>query len=155
MNDRNLRFRIQLVDPPVNYAFCLQRGKGAKAERLNYIEILERDEQTVEFELEVIVRKAKNSPEPDYFGTFVQGPIGARFFYICIGAVVETGDPAWSGRVKVPLVGIDWSTIDSATKPGNLLFARYQASRADGNPVYATVQLLDAGWTIRSGAKSD
>ncbi|MCY3857745.1 MAG: DUF5990 family protein [Gammaproteobacteria bacterium] len=150
MTQQNLRIKIQLVEPPVNFAVCLQRGKGAKAERLDYVEVLKNNGQTVEFELEVTVRKAKNGPEPDYFGPFAQGPISARFFYLCIGSVVEAGDPMWSGRVKVPLAGLDWSTIDAATTPGHFLFARYQASKPDGKPVYATVKLLDDGWTIRS-----
>ena len=155
MTDRHLPIRIQLVGPPVNYAFCLQRGKGTNAERLDYVEVLESNEQTVEFDLEVTVRNAKNGPEPDYFGPFAQGPIGARFFYLCVGSVVEAGDPAWSGRVKVPLVGLDWSTIERATTPGHLLFARFQASRPDGKPVFATVPLLDDGWTVRSDGESD
>ena len=138
----------------MNYAFCLQRGKGAKAERLDYVEVLENNVQTVEFELEVTVRKAKNGPEPDYFGPFVQGPFGARFVYLCIGTVVDAGDPTWSGRVKVPLVGLDWPTIDGATALGHTLFARYQASRPDGKPVYASVPLLD-GWTVQSSGESN
>ena len=150
MTDRVLQLKIQLVEPPLKHAFCLQRGKGAKAERLDYIEVLEGDGQPVEFDLEVTVRKAKNQPDPDFFGAFVQGSAGARFFYICVGNVIDARDPEWSGRVKVPLTGIDWSIVDRATIPGRILFATYQASRPDGQPVYASVQLLGNGWTIQS-----
>lgn len=155
MTDRNLSFRIQLVEPPVNYAFCLQRGKGAKAERLDYIEVLEGSEQSVEFELELTVRKATNGPEPDYFGPFAQGTVGARFFYVCIGSVVQAGDPVWSGRVKVPIAGLDWTVIDRATQQDHYLFAAYRASRPDGQPVYASVRLLEEGWTVRRRVGSD
>lgn len=151
MANQLLKLKIRLKDPPSNYAFCLQRGKGSKAERLDYIEVLEGADRTVEFELEVTVRAAKNLPEPDFFGPHAQGTIGARFFYLCIGTVKDRGDPLWSGRIKVPLVGIDWSMIEQAAKPNHFLFARYEASRPDGQPVYASVQLLDRGWTIESG----
>ncbi len=150
MANQLLKLKIQLKDPPNNYAFCLQRGKGSKAERLDYIEVLEGEDRPVEFELEVTVRAAKNLPDPDFFGPYAQGTIGGRFFYLCVGNVVDSGDPEWSGRVKVPLVDIDWSTIDEAAKPNHFLFARYQASRPDGQPVYASVQLLEKGWTIES-----
>lgn len=152
MTDRVLNLKIQLVDPPLNYAFCLQRGKGAKAERLDYIEVLEGEVRSVEFELGVEVRTAKDRPDPDFFGPFAQGTSGSRFFYVCIGEVVDSGDPEWTGRVKVPLAGIDWSIVDGATEPGRVLFARYQASRSDGQPVYASVQLLGEGWMIQSNA---
>ena len=149
MADRDLRLKIRLVDPPPNYAFCLQRGKGTKGERLDYIEILTSETQDVEFELNVIVRRAKNGPEPDFFGPFVQGPIGSRFFYLFVGNVVEQGDPQWSGRVKVPLTGIDWPTIDTAVSSDRYLCGRYQASGPNGRPVLASVKLLDDGWAVQ------
>ena len=150
MSDRTLRLKIKLVEPAPNYAYCLQRGKGAKAERLDYIEVLERDNRTVEFELAMTVRKAKDRPDPDFFGPFAQGTSGQRFFYVCVGSVQEAGDPNWSGRVKVPLVGLDWSIIERATAPGNCLFAKYQASNDKRQPVYASVRLLGEGWTLET-----
>lgn len=150
MTDRVLQLKIQLVEPPINYAFCLQRGKGAKSERLDYIEVLQGEDRAVEFDLEVTVRKAKDRPDPDFFGPFAQGRAGARYFYLCVGAVMAAGDPQWSGRVKVPLTGIEWSIIDGATMPDRILFAQYQASTSDGRPVYASVPLLGDGWTIQS-----
>ena len=150
MTDQRLHLKIRLVAPPTNYAFCLQRGKGAKAERLDYVEVLNGEDQCLEFELQVTVRPAKNRIEPDFFGPYVQGTFGARIFYLCVGAVVEVGDPKWSGRVKVPLVGLDWPLINEATKPSNFLYARYHASQPNGRPIFASVQLLDNGWTIKS-----
>lgn len=150
MSNRILRLKIELVEPAPNYAYCLQRGKGAKAERLDYIEVLEKDNRTVEFELEVTVRKAKDRPDPDFFGPFAQGTSGNRFFYVCVGNLEEAGDPNWSGRVKVPLTGLDWSIIERATLPGNCLSGKYHASKDNGQSVYASVQLLGEGWTLQS-----
>ena len=148
MNEASLAIRIELVDPPEGYAFCLQRGKGSRSERLDYVEVLEGDDDAVAFDLDVTVRKAKTGPEPDFFGPFVQGPRGARFFYVCVGQCVEGAAPYWSGRVKVPLRGIDWASVESALKSHARLFARYAASRPDGAPVFASVPLLDDGWVV-------
>ena len=155
MKDNNLRLKLQLLEPPIGYAFCLQKGKGAKAERLDYIEIDPEGESEIEFELEVEVRVGRNRPEPDFFGPFVQGNEGARFFYLCVGNYISDGVPHWAGRVKVPLIGIDWPKVGAAEKAEGFLTARYQASRADGQPVYASVKLLDEGWTVRRDDEAD
>ena len=148
MNEVALGIRIELVHPPEGYAFCLQRGKGSRSERLDYVEVLEGDEDTIAFDLDVTIRKARTGPGPDFFGPFVQGTPGARFFYVCVGQCVEGAAPYWSGRVKVPLRGIEWATVESAAKSHARLFARYAASRPDGGPVFASVPLLDDGWTV-------
>ena len=149
MNEVVLAIRIELVDPPEGYAFCLQRGKGSRSERLDYAEVLQGDDDPIVFDLEVAVRRAKTGPAPDFFGPFVQGPRGARFFYVCIGHCVEGAAPYWSGRVKVPLQGIHWAHVESATKSHACLFARYLASRPAGGPVFASVRLLDDGWVVQ------
>lgn len=150
MTEVTLRLKIQLVDPPVGYAFCLQRGKGARSERLDHIEVDEDEKSRVEFELDVVVRASKSRPEPDFFGPYAQGTAGTRFFYVCIGSIQPDLAPRWGGRVKVPFSGIDWRIVEAATKPNCFLIARYQAARTDGQPVYASVKLLDEGWTVQS-----
>ena len=146
--DLTMQLRVQLVEPPINYAFCLQRGKGAKAERLDYIEVTSQKTEAIEFDLDVTVRKARNSTEPDFFGPFAQGPSGARFFYLCVGKVIETGDPEWIGRVKVPISGLNWQSIKTAQSADCVLIGKYKASKTDGNPVLASVTLLDGGWIV-------
>ena len=143
-----LSLRIELVDPPPGHAFCLQRGTASKSERLDYVESVG---DAIAFDLSVTVRKAKSGPEPDFFGPFVQGAPEARFFYLCAGHVVEGDDPRWFGRVKVPLAGIDWATVQSAVAGEAVLAARYEASRADGRAALATVGLMGAGW-VAGGA---
>ena len=94
-------------------------------------------------------RKAKAGPEPDFFGPFVQGPSGARFFYLCVGHFAEGDEPYWFGRVKVPLSGIGWAAVVAASKDTDTrLQARYAATRPDGRPALATVALLDEGWAV-------
>ena len=139
-----LALKIVLVRPPNGYAFCLQRGKGAKAERLDYVEAHDDD---IAFELTVTLRQGKQPDMPDFGGPFVQGPPGGRFFYLCVGRCSMIAEPHWTGRVKVPLNSITWPLARQATGGGGQLEARYTAARPDGRPVLASVKLLDDGWT--------
>ena len=134
--------RVVLVDPPAGFAFCLQRGKGAKSERLEY---LEADAGELAFDLTVTVRAGKLKGTPDFAGPFVQGPSGGRFFYLCVGQCARTVEPHWTGRVKVPL-SISWGAVRQALDGPGLLQARYAASRGNGQPALATVPLLGNGW---------
>ena len=140
----DLVLKVVLSGPPTGYAFCLQRGKGAKAERLDYVEA---DDDDMAFEVTVKLRQGKQPDMPDFGGPFVQGPPGARFFYLCVGRCSMIAEPHWTGRVKVPLNSITWPLARQATSGGGRLEARYTASRADGGPVLASVKLLDDGWT--------
>ena len=148
MDETVISLEIELVDPPSAYAYCLQRGSGSRSERLDYVEVVEGNEESLTFTLEVTVRQDKSASNPDFFGPFVQGPRGARFFYLCVGASVDGGEPIWKGRVKVPLVGIDWLSVETAAEGQACLFASYLASRPDGSPVLASVRLLGEGWTV-------
>lgn len=141
----DLELKIVLACPPTGYAFCLQRGKGAKGERLDYVEA---DDDDIAFELTVALREGKQPDMPDFGGPFVQGPPGGRFFYLCVGRCSMIAEPHWTGRVKVPLSSITWPLARQATSGGGRLEARYTASRPDGRPVLASVKLLDDGWTV-------
>ena len=141
----DLGLTIVVAGPATGHAFCLQRGKGAKAERLDYVEAADED---IAFDLTVTVRQGKLPDLPDFAGPFVQGPPGGRFFYLCVGRCSLTAEPHWVGRVKVPLNTITWPVVRAATNTGGRLEARYTASRPDGRPVLASVKLLDDGWTV-------
>ena len=141
----DLDLKIVVAGSPTDYAFCLQRGKGAKAERLDYVEAADDD---IAFELTVTLRQGKQPDMPDFGGPFVQGPPGARFFYLCVGRCSMIAEPHWIGRVKVPLSSITWPAARQAVGAGGRLEARYAASRPDGRPVLASVKLLDDGWTV-------
>ena len=140
-----VRLRIVLADPPKGFAFCLQRGKGARGERLDYLEAEDGD---IAFELTVQVREGKARGLPDFGGPFVQGPPGARFFYLCVGQCSPIVEPHWAGRVKVPLSSITWALVKRAADGQAALEARYAASRTNGRPALASVPLLADGWTL-------
>ncbi len=142
-----LHLTIVLTEPPEGFAFCLQRGKGANAERLDYIDAAGDD---ISFDLTVTVRQGKVKGMPDFAGPFVQGRPGERFFYLCVGRCSELVEPQWSGRVKVPLSSITWRHIEEAGRDDRHLRARYAASKPGGRPALASVQLLEDGWTTAS-----
>ena len=139
-----LHLTIELHDPPEGHAFCLQRGKGARSERLDYIEAAG-DE--ISFDLTVTVRQGKVPGIPDFAGPFVQGRPGERFFYLCVGQCSELVEPQWSGRVKVPLSSITWEMLEEARAGAGRLHASYAASRPNGTPTLASVTLEGDGWT--------
>lgn len=142
---QDLGLTIVLADPPDGHAFCLQRGRGAKAERLDYVEAADGD---IAFELTVTLRQGKQPDMPDFGGPFVQGPPGGRFFYLCVGRCSMIAEPHWTGRVKVPLSSITWPLARQAASGGRRLEARYAGSRPDGRAALASVKLLDHGWTV-------
>ena len=138
-----MRLKVVLAGPPVGYAFCLQRGKGAKGERLDYVEAEGGD---IAFELTVQARERKRDGALDFGGPFVQGPPDGRFFYVCVGRCSTIAEPHWMGRVKVSLASIGWPLVREV-REGGVLEAAYAASRADGRPVLASVPLLGDGWS--------
>lgn len=138
-----LHLTIVLAEPPEGFAFCLQRGKGAKSERLDYIQAAGED---ISFDLTVTVRQGKIKGMPDFAGPFVQGHPGERFFYLCVGQCSELVEPQWSGRVKVPLSSITWKHIEEAGAEDRPLCARYAASKPGGGPALASIQLQGDGW---------
>tara|TARA_B100001179_G_C18425926_1_gene332411 strand:+ start:146 stop:676 length:531 start_codon:yes stop_codon:yes gene_type:complete len=139
---RKVLLQISLISPPSGYVFCLQKGKGNDAKRLDYVRSTDDD---LAFELEVDVREGKVHGSANFLGPFVQGSVKERFFYIVVGSCNEVGEPTWFGRVKVPLSTIDWATVEASS--GKKLEACYDATGPKGTPALATVHLID-GWQI-------
>ena len=139
---RKVLLQISLINPPSGYVFCLQKGKGNDAKRLDYVRSIGDD---LAFELEVDVREEKVQGSANFLGPFAQGSVKARFFYIVVGSCNGAGEPTWSGRVKVPLSSIDWVTVEASS--GKKLEACYEATGPKGTPALATIHLID-GWQI-------
>ena len=86
------------------------------------------------FACEVAVKPHATTGAPDFGGSFVQGPAGARFLYL--GWRPPGG--AWIRRFKIPLAPISWEQI--AAGQAGALAASVSAARS------GTVALLGAGW---------
>lgn len=145
-----LTFRIVLEKPPAGVDFALQKGKG------NKYEIVQKQRsggKDLRFEFTARAVSGAKTVEPNLLGPFVQGPSGARFVYIGIGAFAGQTDIPWSRRLKVPLSGIAEKMVNRIEKdPGLILEAHVPGTGKDGTPACATVKAF-AGWELVSSKR--
>src|SRR5262245_15840106 len=134
--ERQLIFRIVLEQPPVGVDFAVQKGRGSSYETIQTQRSAGRD---LQFEFAVDIGTASKGTGPDFFGPFVQGPSGGRFVYLDIGTLAGQADSCWSRRLKIPLTGLSWSTIDRASEGANpILEAHVPGTGGDGGPSCAS-----------------
>jgi hypothetical protein len=137
--------RLVLIDPPAGVDFGIQRGRGARYET---VLVQQRKRRDVSFDFSLAVADSRKDGQPNFMGTFAQGPPARRFVYIDVGTYAGQKDTSWARRMIVPLERITWELIQKAVrKPGYRLSARIPGRGTDGGPNCATVQLL-GGWEI-------
>ena len=141
--ERELSLRIVLERPPAGVLFGLQKGGGSNYETVQTVTSKTED---LKFEFTIRVREGKDG-SPNFLGSFVQGPSGARFVYIDIGTYAGQTNTPWSRRLKVPLTGITWELIEKAAKASVFLETRVAGTGKDGGPTCATVKPF-AGWKL-------
>jgi hypothetical protein len=143
--ERELNFRIVLEKPPAGVDFALQKGRG------NDYEIIQKQrsgKRDLVFEFTAKAKTGSKSTEPNLLGPFVQGPTGARFVYIGIGAFAGQTGTTWSRRLKVPLSGITSDMVEQLKNdPRAVLETHVPGTGRDGSPNCATVKPF-AGWTV-------
>ena len=137
--DRELTLRIILEKPTAGVDFGLQKGHGSNYET---VQTQRPSGKNLSFECTVRVARAKDG-SPNFLGPFAQGPAGQKFIYIDIGTYAGQTETCWSRRLKIPLYGIAWETIDAA----NELETRVPGMGKDGSPACATVKPF-AGWRV-------
>lgn len=141
-----LSVHIILQAPPVGVAFCLQKGHGSKFE---IVQIQRSAAVDLHFYPTVIIKgdRLKDS-QPRFGGPFIQGPYMGNFIYISIGTSAGQFDSPWTRRLKIPMAGITWETIDALKVDEKLTLETYVAGTAkDGSPTCATVKPFN-GWKI-------
>ena len=140
-----LTFRIVLKKPTIGVDFGLQQGKGSEYETVQTQRSTGKD---LTFEFTPKIKDDRNEAMPNFLGPFAQGPANERFVYIDIGTCAGQKDSCWSRRLKVPLRGITWQTVDRAlADPNATLVARVPGTGKDGGPNCATVKPFD-GWNV-------
>ena len=143
--ERELTFRVILEKPPAGVDFALQKGKG------NNYEIVQKQRSGIEdlhFEFTARAVPGAKEADPNLLGPFVQGPSGARFVYIGIGAFAGQTGTQWSRRLKIPLTGITAEILSRIEKePRLILETRVPGTGTDGGPNCATVKPF-AGWNL-------
>ena len=138
-----IKIRLVLVDPPVNVAFGIQKGRGAKYETV-LVQLGGRSDLRFDFTLEL----KSMSGAPNFVGPFAQGPVSDRFVYVGVGTFAGQKDSPWSRRIKIPLSGITETLVrEVLSKPGQRLVARIPGTGRDGTPSCATTRILDA-WKV-------
>ena len=143
---QNLIVRIVLQKPPDGVDFGLQKGRGQAYET---VQLQQARAQDIRFECPLTVQGDRQKQEqPGFSGPFVQGAPPEKFIYIAIGSYAGQAASIWGGRLKVPLRGITWATIEEVIRSSELVLeTQVPGSGKDGSPVYATVKPF-GGWTI-------
>jgi len=140
-----LTLRIVLEKPPVGVDFGLQKGRGSVYETIQNQRSRGND---LSFEFTVGVKAGPKDAGPRFRGSLVQGPPSDRFIYIDIGTYASQADSCWSRRLKIPLKGITWDTIDRlSARAEAVLETRVPGTGKDGGPNCATVKPFD-GWKL-------
>lgn len=135
---------VMLQGPVEGVHFGLQKGSGATYET---VQVQQAAGSDLVFTLTVKVKTGKDG-QPDFSGTFVQGPASERFIYIDIGAMAGQTASPWSRRLKIPLRGITWEMVQQVmNSPGLALETRVPGTGKDGTPNCATVKPF-AGWRV-------
>lgn len=138
-----LALRIAVIQPPPGIQWAMQLGqtellkpaKGSKA-RINF-----------DFTVDVIPDGSVTGFRLG--GPAVQGRVGERFVYLCIGAYAGQLDTPIARRAKVRLEGITRKLIAAAkAKRGGMLEVQFAGTDSKGGPACATVPLLGKGWHV-------
>lgn len=140
-----LSLHIILQKPPANVDFGLQKGSGSIYET---VQTQRSNSEDLHFYLAVNIKgdRLKDSL-PKFSSPYVQGPYPNNFIYIDIGTLAgQIG--SWARRLKIPLTGITWDTIDQLNAgPKLILETKVPGTAKDGTPNCATVKPFD-GWKI-------
>jgi len=142
-----LQLRIALLSPPPGVDFGLQKGSGNNYQT---VEIQRSGSQDLHFRLTIMLKgDEQKSPQPDFSGSFVQGPVSERFIYFDIGTLAGQTLSPWTRRLKIPLRGITWEMIDQLkANPKLFLETSVPGTAKDGGPNCATVKPFE-GWVVR------
>ena len=136
---------IVLQKPPAGVDFGAQKGSGSVYET---VQVQRSHGQDLHFFLNAVVKgDGLKDPLPKFSGPFIQGPFPNNFIYIGIGAAAGQA-VSWQRRLKIPLTGITWATIDQLKAAPELVLETHVAGTAkDGTPNCATVKPFNR-WTI-------
>jgi len=142
-----LKLHIILLNPPPGVDFGLQKGSGNNYQT---VEIQRSGSQDMHFRLAITLKGDKQkSPQPDFSGPFVQGPVSERSIYFDIGTLAGQTLSPWTRRLKIPLRGITWEMIDRiVADPKLFLETSVPGTAKDGGPNCATVKPFE-GWVVR------
>ena len=141
--ERQVTLRVILENPPGGVDFGVQEGHGNDYKTVQKQRFTK---QNLRFEFPIRVKEGKNG-EPNFLGSFAQGPANKRFIYLDIGTYAGQTDAPWSRRLKIPLAGITWPMIEEASDGSFLIETRVPGTGRDGGPTCGTVKQF-SGWVL-------
>lgn len=142
VTDEDLRLRVNVLDPPKDVRFRVQRGRS------DLLPPARESRNTLCFEFAVKVG-TRPTGEPNFLGPFAQGPPDARFVYVNSGTLAGQPESCWSRRAKIPLTGISWALVDAARREDAVIETDMPGGGHDGSPTCATVKGIS--WRVRPG----
>ncbi|NJM24925.1 MAG: hypothetical protein HC859_04825 [Bacteroidia bacterium] len=145
MAEATITLRIILTAPTTGVDFGLQKGSGPGYQ----VEQKQRSaghDLVFSFDIKV---KGDKGKDPSFAGPYVQGPAGGKFVYIDIGTYAGQTGTHWARRLKIPLTGINWNTVDKLhANPSLVLQTVVPGTGKDGGPNCATVKPFE-GWLLK------
>ena len=147
--ERELILRIVVERPPVGIDFGLQKGRGSDYETIQKQRSKVKD---LHFEFSLRVKATSKGATPTFLGSLVQGPPGDRFVYLDIGTSAGQMGTCWNRRLKIPLSGISWNTINRSVDKRVILETRVPGTGRDGGPNCGMVKPFD-GWKLVSSTR--
>ncbi len=139
----SLRLRITVIKPPPGIMWALQLGQS---------ELVKPSSSTkshISFDFTVDVVPDASVAGFRLSGPAVQGRLGERFVYLCVGAYAGQVDTPIGRRAKIRLEGISRKLIAaSKAKRSGTLEVQFAGTDSKGGPACATVPLLGKGWYV-------
>ena len=140
--ERQLTLRIIVEKPPGGVDIGVQDGHGNEYKTVQTQRFTKQD---LRFEFPIRVKEGKDG-QPNFLGSFAQGPAHNRFIYLDIGTYAGQTNTHWSRRLKIPLAGITWSMIEQASN-ASVIEVRVPGTGKDGGPTCGTVKQF-SGWML-------
>jgi hypothetical protein len=137
-----IRLRFICLNPPPEMRDGQKTVFGLQDKSQNLVTGEARPDGGLQFEAEFEAKRVTGSDQPNLLGPYAQGTPDKRFVYLSWG-YAEAGRKEWIRRIKIPLSGLTWTLIETATTNNGVLEATVDGRRA------ATVPLLGEGWVIR------
>jgi hypothetical protein len=134
--ERQVTLRVIVESPPNDVDFGVQEGH---ANDYKTVQKQRYTKQDLRFEFLIRVREGKTG-QPNFLGSFAQGPADKRFIYLDIGTCAGQTNTPWSRRLKIPLAGITWPMIEQASETPLVIEVRVPGTGRDGGPTCGTVK---------------
>ena len=143
--EQEVTLRVIVERPPSDVDFGLQEGHGNDYKT---VQKQRHTKQDLRFEFVIRVTEGKNG-QPNFLGSFAQGPASNRFIYLDIGTYAGQTNTPWGRRLKIPLSGITWAMIEQASDASRAIEVRVPGTGKDGGPTCGTVKPF-SGWLLSS-----